>query len=119
MTQRSQQLGSILLVEDENTDAQLIIRAFEKASVQNRIHHVQNAEDAFSYLYGKPPFQDRLRYTMPLLVLLDLRLPDLPGFNVLHVIRGDKELRAILVVVLTADSDPRTIKNAYDAGANS
>ena len=112
-------LGPILLVEDDPADAALIIHGFAKAGVRNPMQHVKTGDDALAYLHGYAPYQNRLQYPVPVLVLLDLKLPDVSGFSILHVIRNNRELRAIPVVILTGSDDFASVKAAYDAGASS
>ncbi|MDZ7373394.1 MAG: response regulator [candidate division KSB1 bacterium] len=110
---------TILLVEDNPDDSILIRRALEKTGVGHRIQWVQSGEAALSYLEGQDHFGDRLRYPLPALVLLDLRLPGLSGFDVLAWIRGHPRLRTLPVVVLTSSGDLRDVNRAYELGANS
>jgi CheY-like chemotaxis protein len=109
----------VLLVEDELSDAQLLMRAFKKAGVVNPVQHVKSGEQALAYLTGAEPFVPRQQYPLPVLLLLDLKLPDLSGLAVLNIVRSRADLRQIPVVILTGDADPRTVRAAYDAGANS
>jgi two-component system response regulator len=112
-------LQPILLVEDEASDAVLLTRAFVRAGVLNPVVHVQDGSAALAYLAGTGRFSDRDPDALPVLVLLDLKLPDLPGFSILNYMRTNAALRRIPVVVLTGDTSPQTVKAAYDAGANS
>jgi CheY-like chemotaxis protein len=109
----------VLLVEDDPYDAKLIVRAVEKARFLNPIETVADGEAAVAYLSGQPPYDDRARYPLPVLILLDLKLPKLDGFEVLRWIRGLPLLRRIPVVVLTSSSLSADVGRAYDLGANS
>jgi CheY-like chemotaxis protein len=109
----------ILLVEDEVADARLLMRAFQKAGVQNPITHVDNGDKALSYLQGIAPFENRSQHPLPMLILLDLKLPGMSGLELLRWIRTQRSLRRIPVLVLTSENDDRFVESAYDAGANS
>ena len=111
--------GSILLVEDDPNDVTLTQLAFEQARFSNPLQVVNNGEEAIAYLGGEPPFSDRQRYPMPILVLLDLKLPRRSGFDVLTWVRGAPNVRRLPVVVLTSSQQSPDISRAYDAGANS
>lgn len=110
---------TVLLVEDESSDAELLIRAFRKAGVQNPIRHLNHGDAALFYLQGAAPYMDREQHPLPVLILLDLRLPGMSGLELLRWLRQQKDLRRIPVLVLTSETDPGYIKAAYDAGANS
>jgi CheY-like chemotaxis protein len=111
--------GAVLLVEDDANDVFLMQRAFKKAGIPNPIYVAGDGEDAVSYLAGHGEFADRSRHPMPLLVLLDLKLPRKNGIEVLEWIRKQHPLRRLPVVVLTSSREPRDVDRAYDAGANS
>lgn len=112
-------LRTILLVEDEPTDAALITRAFEKARVKNPVIHLANGDEALRYLAGKGEYVDRVKHPLPAVILLDLKLPGATGMQILQWMRVQGEIRRIPVVVLTSDENPKTIDAAYDLGANS
>jgi CheY-like chemotaxis protein len=112
-------LRTILLVEDETTDATLLTNAFEKARVANPVIHLTNGDDVLLYLAGKGAYEDRMKYPLPAVILLDLKLPGATGMQILQWMRVQGEIRRIPVVVLTADDNPKTVDAAYDLGANS
>lgn len=112
-------LATILMVEDEATDAALVHRAFDKAHVLNPIIHLKNGDEALAYLAGVGKYGDRIEYPLPALILLDLKMPGMTGLQLLQWKRTNREARRIPVVVLTADEAPDTINAAYDLGANS
>jgi DNA-binding response OmpR family regulator len=109
----------ILLIEDNDADATLLTRAFEKSAPGVAIHRVKSGEDALAYVMGLKKFADRIHYPDPGLVLLDLHLPDLAGLQILNVIRHHKAVARVPVVVLSGTDNPDTVANAYDAGASS
>ncbi|HEY7353241.1 MAG TPA: response regulator [Terriglobales bacterium] len=112
-------LRTILLVEDETSDAKLLLRGFEKTQVLNPVVHLMDGDDALRYLAGKGKFSDRNKYPLPALILLDLKLPGMTGIQLLQWMRIQGEIKRIPVVVLTNDENPDTINAAYDLGANS
>jgi CheY-like chemotaxis protein len=112
-------LATILLVEDTPSDATLIRRAFEKTQVLNPIIWTKNGQEALGYLTGLGHFDDRIKYPLPALVLLDLDLPEMSGFELLQWKRTQPYIRRIPVVVLTIDSATSAVNAAYDLGANS
>jgi CheY-like chemotaxis protein len=112
-------LRTILPVEDESSDAALLLRGFEKAKVLNPIIHLTNGDEALGYLAGVRQYADRRKYPLPALILLDLKLPGMTGIQLLQWMRVQGEIKRIPVVVLTSNDDPDTINAAYDLGANS
>jgi CheY-like chemotaxis protein len=112
-------LPTILLVEDEKTDADLLRRAFAKAKVLNPIVLVSNGDEALAYLTATGKYSDRMKYPLPALILLDLKLPGLTGIQLLQWRRTQSHIKRIPVVVLTIDGSHATIEAAYDLGANS
>lgn len=109
----------ILLVEDDPNDIILIKRAFEKANLMNPIYVVEDGEKAISYLGGKGEYRDREKHPLPVLILLDLKLPRKSGHQVLRWLRERPGLKRIPVVVLTSSKEMADINKSYDLGANS
>lgn len=109
----------VLLVEDNPRDARLIQRAMEKARMLNAVQVQSDGEAAIEYLAGTPPYDDRDRYPLPELVLLDLKLPRKNGFEVLEWLRAQPGLKRLPVVVLTSSDETPDVSRAYDLGANS
>lgn len=107
----------ILLVEDDPNDALLAQRALQRAGASQEILHLQDGEEAINYLSGKPPFEDRNRHPLPSLVLLDLKMPRMSGFDVLAWLQGHPELAELPVVVLTGSIEPQDVENAKKLGA--
>lgn len=111
--------GTVLLVEDDENDRLLIERAFNKGRIANPIKAVTNGEDAVAYLAGTGEFTNREQFPLPVLMLLDLKLPRKSGLEVLAWVREQAGLKRLPVVVLTSSRETSDINRAYDLGANS
>ena len=109
----------ILLVEDDPNDVLLIQRAFQKAGLRNALKVVRDGEQAIDYLSGKGNYNQRDRFPLPFLLLLDLKMPGTDGFEVLQWIRSEPTLKRLLVVVLTSSNLQADVDRAYESGANS
>jgi CheY-like chemotaxis protein len=109
----------ILLVEDSPDDALLVQRAFRKANLANSVQLVRDGDEAVAYLKGDPPFSDRGQFPLPVLMLLDLKLPRLSGLEVLKWVRQNGTLKRLPVVVLTSSRESVDVNRAYDLGVNS
>ena len=110
---------TILLVEDNATDALMVQRAFKKAHLVNPIQVVDDGDKAVAYLGGAGIYADREKYPLPVLLLLDLKLPRRSGLEVLEWLRQQPGLRRLPVVVLTSSKEGTDVNRAYDLGANS
>ena len=110
---------TILLVEDDPNDVFLIQRAFRKANLANPIQVMNDGEAAVQYLSGQEPYADRDRYPLPMLMLLDLKLPRRSGLEVLEWLKQQPKLKRVPVVVLTSSREHTDLNRAYDLGANS
>jgi CheY-like chemotaxis protein len=109
----------VLLVEDRTDDVLLILRAFERAGISNPLQVVKSGEEALQYLQGSLRFADRSRYPLPQLILLDLKLTGMDGFEVLNWIRQESDIRSVPVLVLTSSDRIQDVNRAYNLGANS
>lgn len=110
---------TILLVEDNPDDVLLMKWAFNKANLVNPLQVVEDGEQAVAYLSGDGPYADRSRYPLPVLVLLDLKLPRKSGLEVLHWVRQQPGLKRLRIVVLTSSNQKADINQAHELGANS
>ena len=107
----------ILLVEDDPNDAFLAQVALGKAGITHRIIHVHDGEEAMNYLAGKPPCNDPEKSPIPVLMLLDLKMPKYSGFDVLAWLQSRPELANLPVVVLTGSVYPEDRQRAVQLGA--
>ncbi|MFZ6029679.1 MAG: response regulator [Chloroflexota bacterium] len=112
-------LAHILLVEDNRMDVELTLDAFREARLINRVYVASNGQKALNYIFGKDEYADRESYPLPNLILLDLKLPGIDGFEVLRQIKNTPLLKRIPVVVLTSSKEEGDRALSYDSGANS
>jgi CheY-like chemotaxis protein len=111
--------ATVLLAEDDPDDVLLTQIAFEKARLANPLVIVRDGEEAISYLKGEGQFADREKYPLPILLLLDLKMPKINGFQVLEWIHTQPGLAHLPVAIMTSsDSDP-DVTRAYELGASS
>jgi len=111
--------GHILLVEDNQSDERLTLRALGKIKVANVIDVVRDGQQALDYLFAEGEFASRAGGPPPVVVLLDLNLPRVSGHDVLIRLRADPRTRLVPVVVLTSSDEDRDRVAAYGCGANS
>ena len=109
----------ILLAEDREDDVLLVRKAFQTADMNCELRVVRDGEEAMAYLAGEGKFQDRAEFPFPDLVLLDLKMPRVDGFEVLRWIREHPRIKNLRVVVLTSSHQLRDVNEAYRLGANS
>ena len=109
----------ILLVEDDEAHAELTERAIRKAGNANRVQIVPDGEEAFDYLYNRGKYKDKVKYPMPGLILLDIKLPGIDGIEILKKIKEDPELKQIPVIMLTTSEREEDIVRSYKHYANS
>ena len=105
----------VLLVEDNETDAELTLGALKQGKLANSIHHVKDGEEAMRYLLRQGEFSESVR---PDLILLDLNMPKMDGREVLDRIRKDESLKQIPVVVLTTSSHDKDIHESDGLAAD-
>ena len=113
------ELPSILLVEDNDDDAELTARAFGGSRIANPLIRVCDGVEALDYLFGRGDHAARDVTALPVLVLLDMKLPRLDGIDVLKAIRSDDRTRYVPVVALTSSMHDRDRMAAYKHQINS
>lgn len=111
--------ATILLVEDNAMDVELIIDAFKEARLGNKIQVARNGKDALEFLLGEGKYADRREYPLPDIILLDLKMPGIDGHEVLRRIKGADKLKRLPVIILTSSKDEGDRAMSYDNGANS
>ena len=107
----------LLLVEDDDDDAELALRALARSEVASTVVRARDGEEALDVLLGRGPFEGR-EVPQPALVLLDLKLPKVDGIEVLKRFRAGARGRDVPVVVLTSSMLPADVRACYEAGAN-
>jgi len=111
--------GTVLLVEDNPDDVDLVRHAFRKADISASLQVVRDGDAAVAYLSGQGGHADRLLHPVPRLIILDLKLPRRSGFEVLAWTRANATTRHTPIVVLTSSGQDADVKRAYECGANS
>jgi CheY-like chemotaxis protein len=109
---------TILLVEDDDGHARLLEKNLRRGGVVNHLARVADGREAVDYVSRKGRYQDAVRYPFPGVVLLDVRMPRLDGFEVLAYLKRDPELMKIPVIMLTSTDNQNEINRAYEMGAN-
>ncbi len=109
----------ILLVEDNADDEALTMRALKKNNITNKIVVAHDGVEALDYLFGTGMYAGRDTCLQPELILLDLKLPKVDGFEVLKKLRADERTKLLAVVILTSSKEQQDIVNGYGLGANS
>jgi CheY-like chemotaxis protein len=109
----------ILHIEDDPNDALLFQHACAKAGVKFDLRSVSDGDEAIAYMQGNQAYSDRRTHPIPQLILLDLKMPRLSGFDFLAWLRQNTAFKALPTIVLTSSNHESDIKRAYDLGANS
>lgn len=110
---------TILLVEDNPDDQDLTLRALKKNKILNEVIVADDGVEALDYLLGSGEYADREKHELPVVVLLDLKLPKIDGLEVLRRIRADERTKLLPVVILTSSIEERDLVESYKLGANS
>jgi two-component system response regulator len=109
----------ILLVEDNPDDEALTLRALKKNNIRNQVVVARDGVDAVDYLFGTGAYAGRDLSALPQVVLLDLKLPRMDGFEVLERIRSSEATKFLPVVILTTSNEDQDRLRGYGLGANS
>ena len=109
----------VLVAEDDDIDAFLLERAFSRVGMKVPLKFVRDGQEAVDYLAAQDFVPDGSARPLPILFLLDLKMPRLDGFDVLKWLRQHPTLRRLCVVVFSSSNEPQDINLAYDLGANS
>jgi two-component system response regulator len=109
----------ILLIEDNSSDVDLTRRALEKGRIANELVVARDGKEALDFLFGEGAYSGRDVSDLPAVTLLDLKLPKVPGLEVLRRLRADARTRRLPVVILTSSKEQEDLAAGYDLGANS
>jgi CheY-like chemotaxis protein len=109
----------ILLVENSDDDALLLQLALEASGTRVPLARMRSGTEAIQYLHGDGDYANRTEHPLPKLVILEVKLPEMDGYEVLKWIREQKELRELPVVVLTGFANAEAVRRAYELGADS
>jgi two-component system, response regulator len=109
--------GKILLVEDDKRDVELTIAALEQHHLANEVVVARDGVECIDYFYARGRFVGR-RGPLPVVVLLDLKMPRMDGMEVLKVLKQDPQVKQVPVVVLTSSREEQDIIRSYDLGVN-
>lgn len=111
------QLRPILLVEDSAQDIELVLAALKKNKFANEVVVARDGAEALDYLYGRGKFDHRPA-ALPIVMLLDLKMPRMDGLEVLRQVKSDERLRIIPVVMLTSSREEADLVKSYQLGVN-
>lgn len=107
----------IVMIEDDSGHAMLIEKNLRRAGIMNTITHIENGREAVEYLCREGQYENK-DLPSALLILLDLNLPEMDGFQVLEKIKSDQRTKLIPVIILTTTDNPREVERAYEMGCN-
>ncbi len=113
------QAVDVLLVEDNQQDAELTIRSLKKHKLANNISVVEDGAEALDFIFCKGKYSERDIKHPPRVIFLDLKLPLVGGLEVLRAVKQDERTRSVPVVVVTSSREDPDVKAAYELGANS
>ena len=109
----------ILLVEDNESDEELTLRALKKSNIGNKVVVARDGSEALDYLFARGAYATRDPGDLPQVVLLDLNLPKIGGLEVLRAIRANQYTALLPVVILTSSKEDKDLAGGYESGANS
>ena len=110
---------TIMLVDDNQDDIDLTLRAIRKSKIGNQVVVARNGAEAIDYLFGTGPHAGRDTSVQPQVVLMDLKMPKMGGLETLRRMRADPRTHNVPVVILTSSKEESDIIGSYDHGANS
>lgn len=110
---------TILIVDDDENDIFFVKRAFTEIDVHCKFQMLKNGQEVVDYLDGRGEYADRQKYPLPMMILMDLKMPVMDGFEVLGWLRSRAGIKVIPTIVFSSSDLPADITRAYELGANS
>lgn len=110
--------GTLMLVDDSVNDLELMRIAFKRASIRNPIAEMHSGEQAIAYLSGKGDYADRKQFPMPRIVITDLKMPGVDGFELLEWLKGQSAFDGVPKIVLTASPHEADKRRARELGCS-
>ena len=107
----------LLLVEDNQADLKITLRAFEKGRLKNNIYTVKNGQEALDFIFHEGIYQDAEKYPQPDIVLLDIMMPKMDGFEALKRLKENERHSHIPVVMLTTSRNEEDVIKSFQYGA--
>ena len=118
ITEMAKDRPTLLIVEDNEDDIFFVERIFKQIGARCELRFARDGIEAIEYLSGKGAFQDRAKYPMPTIILMDLKMPRRNGFEVLEWMHNQEEIRLIPTIVVTSSTLQEDVTRAYRLGAN-
>jgi CheY-like chemotaxis protein len=115
----NQRSMDILLVEDNEADVKITLRAFDKAKLRHKVYVARDGQEALDFVRNQGDFQDKDKFPTPDLILLDIKMPKVDGFGVLKDLKSDLNYGHIPIIMLTSSKDEEDIMRSYKSGASS
>ena len=107
----------ILLVEDNEADIEITLRAFEKGKLRNKLSVVRDGQEALDFIHHEGAYRDEEKYPRPDLILLDIRMPKMDGLEVLKKLKSDPKYSCLPVVIFTSSKNEEDVTQSYCGGA--
>lgn len=115
----AQRQSTILIVDDDENDIFFVKRAFTEIDVHCTFHILKNGQEVVHYLEGRSPYESREKFPLPMMILMDLKMPVMDGFEVLAWVRARPGIKVIPTIIFSSSDLPADITRAYELGANS
>ena len=106
---------NILIIDDSESDTMLMEEAIKDTAIANSVHIINDSQDALKFIQRQGPY---VNAPQPNLILLDLKMPQLDGHEFLEIVKNDKTLNHIPIIVLSTSTDPVDIRKCYELNAN-